>query len=130
MIGPIQQRFLRTLMGHRPRGDRAFDALADPYRRQLLLALAEANPQQDDDLDPLGLLQAGESTDDVGVTRVELRHVHLPKLADAGYVEWDRESGDLSTGPEWEEIAPLVRLLADHRDELPDGWLSGSASDT
>lgn len=38
---------------------RAFEALANPYRRQLLLAMFEKNPQDDDDLDPLRLLEQG-----------------------------------------------------------------------
>lgn len=58
---------------------------------------------------------------------LSLTHVHLPKLADVGFIEWDRESGDLSKGPNWEEIAPLLRLMWDHQDELSDGWLSGSS---
>lgn len=113
-----------------PRADsRVFDALANPYRRQLLLALFDANPQDDDDLDPLDLLADGETSDDLAATRIELRHSHLPKLADMGFIEWDRESGELSKGPNWTEIAPLLRLMHDHRDELPDEWLSGLSGD-
>jgi hypothetical protein len=107
----------------------AFEALANPYRRQLLLALFEENPQDDDDLDPLRLLKQGETTNDLAETQTSLEHVHLPKLADMGFIEWDRESGELSKGPNWEEIAPLLQLMYDHRDELPDEWLSGRSSD-
>lgn len=107
----------------------AFEALGNSYRRQLLLALFDANPQDDDDLDPLDLLADGEPTDDLAATRVELKHVHLPKLVDMGFIEWDRQSGELSKGPNWEEIAPLLRLVHEHRDELPDEWLSGLSSD-
>jgi hypothetical protein len=102
---------------------RAFDALANPYRRQLLLAMHEANPQDDDDLDPLGLLAPGETTDDLDATHLRLHHVHLPKLVELDFIEWDRESGELSKGPEWAEIAPLLTLIDDHRDELPEEWL-------
>ena len=42
---------------------RAFEALANPYRRQLLLAMFEKNPQDDDDLDPLRLLEQGGGVD-------------------------------------------------------------------
>lgn len=102
---------------------RAFEALANRYRRQLLLALFEANPQDDGDLDPLDLLKQGETTADLDVTQVELHHAHLPKLADMGFIEWDRESGELSKGPNWNEIAPLLQLMQNHQDELPDGWV-------
>lgn len=116
------------MFGTRP-DSRAFDALANSYRRQLLLALFDENPQDDDDLDPLDLLVEGETADDLTATRIELTHMHLPKLADMGFIEWDRESGELSKGPNWKEIAPLLRLMHEHRDELPDEWLSGLSSE-
>ncbi|WP_135302270.1 DUF7344 domain-containing protein [Haloarcula amylovorans] len=110
-------------MDSRPPDSRVFEAFANRYRRQLLLALFTANPQNDDDIDPLNLLRESETEDDPEVTRVTLRHVHLPKLADSGFIEWDRESGEISKGPDWEQIAPILRLLHEHRDELPDEWL-------
>jgi len=116
------------MVGTRP-DSRAFDALANSYRRQLLLALYDENPQDDDDLDPLDLLVEGETIEDLTATRIELTHTHLPKLADVGFIEWDRELGKLSKGPNWEEIAPLLRLMHEHRDELPDEWLSGLSSE-
>ena len=111
------------------RDSRAFEALANAYRRQLLLALFEANPQDDDDLDPFDLLAEGETTDDLAATRLKLTHSHLPKLVDMGFIDWDREAGELSKGPNWNEIGPLLRLMYEHRDELPDGWLSGLSTD-
>ena len=108
---------------------RAFEALANPYRKQLLLALFAENPQDDEDLDPLNILKQGETVDNLDATHVGLEHVHLPKLVDMGFIERDRESGKLSTGPNWGEIAPLLRLMSDHRNELPDDRLAESASD-
>jgi len=108
---------------------RAFEALANPYRRQLLLALFAENPQDDEDLDPLNILKQGETVDTLDATHVKLEHVHLPKLADMGFIGWDRESGELSKGPNWGEIAPLLQLMDDHQDELPEEWLSGKTSD-
>lgn len=116
------------MVGIRP-DVRSFEALSNSYRRQLLLALFDANPQDDDDLDPLDLLAEGESTDDLAATRLELTHSQLPKLADMGFIEWDRELGELSKGPNWDEIAPHLRLMHEHRDELPAEWLSGLSSD-
>lgn len=110
-------------MSNELHGSRAFEALANRYRRQLLLAMLEANPLDDDELDPLSLLKQRETTADLEVTQIRLHHVHLPKLADMGFIEWDRESGDLSKGPNWEEIAPLLQLILNHQDELPDGWV-------
>lgn len=100
--------------------DTALLALAKPYRRQLLLALLEHNPQDDTDSDPLDLVPA---TDEPDVFNTKLVHVHLPKLEDMGYITWDRAANKISKGPKWDEIAPLLELIANHRDELPEEWL-------
>jgi DNA-binding transcriptional ArsR family regulator len=102
------------------RWDEVFDALSDPYRRELLVALLEHNPQDDDDIDPLDLVGDG---DDPEVLQTELVHKHLPKLEEMGVIEWDRERGEISTGPNWEDMAPLLELIEANRDELPEGWL-------
>jgi hypothetical protein len=103
------------------RWDDILDALADPYRRQLLVAMVEKNPQQDDDVDPLNTVNHAEV--DTEALRTKLVHQHLPKLDQLGFIEWDRETGDISKGPDWEEVAPLLRLIQEHRHDLPDGWL-------
>lgn len=100
--------------------DESLDALASPYRRQLLLAMLAANPQADSDVDPLDILDDPETSD---VTEAQLVHTHLPKLEAMGVVDWDRETGNISKGPEWERVAPLLVLIDDHREELPDGFL-------
>ena len=102
------------------RMDLALEALSNPYRRQLLLALLLENPQDDTDRDPLDLL--GE-VDEPEVLKTRLYHAHLPKLESMGFIEWDRESGAISKGPEWDQIGPLLELIAEHRDELPEGFL-------
>lgn len=95
-------------------------ALSQPYRRQLLIALMNHNPHDDDDIDPLGVLDTGG---EVKAAELELFHNHLPKLEGMGYISWDRENGKTSKGPNWDEIAPLLELLHNHREELPNGWL-------
>jgi hypothetical protein len=103
---------------------RAFEALADPSRRRLLLTVFDDGPHGD--LDPLDLLGSRGTDDDPDVGRTALTHVHLPKLAGMGFLEWDRESGTVSRGANWEGIAPLLRWMSDHRDELPEEWLAGT----
>ena len=49
--------------------------------------------------------------------------MHLPKLEDMGYISWDRNTNEISKGPAWDDIAPLLKLIYDHQDELPKGWL-------
>lgn len=102
------------------RVDGLFEALSDPYRRQLLVALLDHNPQDDADRDPLNVV-----SDDLEpeVLQQALVHNHLPKLEELGFIAWDRGTNEISKGPEWDAIAPLLVLIHDHRDELPKGWL-------
>lgn len=97
--------------------DRMFDTLANPYRRRILGLVSERNPRSQDEfsVDDLG-------KDDDETLATELHHVHLPKLVNAGYIEWDEDTGTVRRGPNFDEIEPLLRLLDEHRDELPDGW--------
>lgn len=98
--------------------DDALDALGDVQRRRLLVALLDHNPQ--DDSPVVGV----EDADGDAVERlVTMEHVHLPKLADYGYIDWDRESREVSKGENFGEIRPLLELLADHEAELPPDWL-------
>lgn len=102
---------------------RVFDALSNGYRRQLLLELLEANPDDNGEIDPLAHLAHEDGTGGLEVTRTMLVHSHLPKLADKGFIVWDREVGTISKGPNWEEIAQLLQLVRDHPDDLQDGWM-------
>lgn len=93
-------------------------ALEDRHRRQLLVTLLDHHPSRDRLRVP----------DDMGETALdappeELIHHHLPTLEIAGYIQWDKENHEVMQGPKFNEIRPLVQLLHDHRDELPDGWL-------
>ncbi len=47
----------------------------------------------------------------------------LPMLAEAGFIDWDRESGEIRRGPNFEGLRPLLELIVVHQDELPDGRL-------
>ncbi|WP_348612718.1 transcriptional regulator [Halobaculum rarum] len=52
-----------------------------------------------------------------------MKHVHLPKLEEYGFITWNRDTDEVSKGPNFEEIRPLPEMFAAHEDELPDGWL-------
>jgi len=54
---------------------------------------------------------------------IALLHNHLPKLADSGFIDWDRDRQVVTRGPRFGEIEPLIELMVDHRDELPANWL-------
>ena len=48
-----------------------------------------------------------------------LYQMHLPKLAEAGYIAWDADTHTIRRGPNFDENAPLLRVMADHEDEPP-----------
>ncbi|WP_254768047.1 ArsR family transcriptional regulator [Salinilacihabitans rarus] len=52
----------------------------------------------------------------------DLQHHHLPKLVDTGYVVRDEETRTVRRGPQFDEVAPLLRVLHDDRDVLPGDW--------
>lgn len=99
--------------------DDMVEALAKVQRRKLLIALLEHNPQDDTP----AVIDVSESDADVVERFVTMQHVHLPKLVDYGFIEWDRESHEVMKGPKFEEIRPLLELLDSHEDELPDDWI-------
>lgn len=102
----------------RSRLTETLDALANPRRRDVLYHLSENDAATIDAL--AAEIAAREtdvrpedvSSDDREATMVDLHHTHLPKLADAGLVEFDRRSGAVAfrDPPEM-----LDELLADCR---------------
>lgn len=99
--------------------DVMMEALAHFQRRKLLLALLEHNPQNDSPVVVTDSDRDGEALDSL----VMMNHVHLPKLAEYGFIEWDSEAHEVQKGERFEEIRPLLELLDDHRDELPSDWV-------
>ena len=105
---------------NRIRIDDVFDVLTNMYRRRLLVGLLQHDPQADTLEFPDSALVSDEQSEEL---ELELYHVHLPKLEERGFIEWDRETRTISTGPAFDEIRPLLELLDEHSDELPEGWL-------
>ncbi|WP_435075433.1 DUF7344 domain-containing protein [Halorubrum sp. HHNYT27] len=89
----------------RPRGLEAADA------RRTVAALA------DDAAETVGDLRVRSTPDEVAD---ELRETHLPALEEAGYIEWDRETGTIAPGPNFEEAAAHVADLPDLSVEPAD----------
>ena len=101
--------------------DTSLNVLENRYRRRVLVALLEHNPQDDDDLQiPPDIELADE---DLETLRIHMTHMHLPKLEEAGFIEWDRDTNSIRQGSLFDEIRPLLELMQNHANELPDGWL-------
>jgi hypothetical protein len=98
---------------------RVLRSLEHPARRRLLVAILEHNPQSDVVVIPEDV---HEGRVDPDTLQVEFEHVHLPLLRSHGYIAWDQGRGQVTKGPSFEEIRPVLELFEDHRDEIPDGW--------
>lgn len=98
--------------------DDVLDALGDVQRRKLLVSLLAHNPQDDTPV-IVGSDEEAHLVKDL----IRMRHVHLPKLEEYGFIEWNRETHEVSKGPDFEEIRPILELLDAHEDELPTDWL-------
>lgn len=105
----------------KPSMDTVLDVLAARYRRRLLMALLEHNPQDDDDTQ----IPIDEALDeeDAKSLRIAIKHGHLPKLEELGFVEWSRDENLVRKGPRFEDVKPLLELMDDHADELPGEWI-------
>lgn len=110
----------------------AFDALADRRRRQLLVELVTHNPQHVPELSGSaqefaeadeGLIQECLSGSPEIPGRdgelLRLHHVHLPKLADYGFIRWNRDAHVITKGPRFDEIRPVLELLIDQQEDEP-----------
>ena len=100
--------------------DTVLNVLENRYRRRVLVALLERNPQEDDDPHISSAVELADK--DLETLRIHMTHTHLPKLEEPGFVEWDRDTNSIQQGPQFDEIRPLLELMQNHADELPDGW--------
>ncbi|WP_245180854.1 hypothetical protein [Haloarcula amylovorans] len=95
--------------------DRVLEIFAKRQRRLILFALQGGATKHKSDF----VFRGADNGDD---PELQLIHTHLPKLAEAGYIEWNRETDEVSKGPRYDEIEPLLNLLETHADELPPNW--------
>lgn len=94
--------------------DALFDALANDQRRRILFDLVDEPPQRDDLID-VGTLPDGSSNEIT--TGIERQHIHLPKLADYGFIEWQPGTNVVVEGARFAEVRPLLELLAAYGEE-------------
>ncbi|MFD1685840.1 hypothetical protein [Halobellus litoreus] len=104
--------------------DEQLTAISNLERRRLLLALLNATRNGGLPLDAGAI----ESDIDERRRRIQLTHVHLPKLVSGGYVDQPRKGSPdrqrllVTDGPRFDEIRPLLELLEANRGLLPEDW--------
>lgn len=86
--------------------DSMMDALRRRPRREILIALLEDTTEIS-----LDTIEPHLNDENAGV---RLLHTDLPKLANAGYIKWDKKSETISEGPTFSEVEPLVQLLKEY----------------
>lgn len=96
--------------------DSQFHALSAPERRRLLYALWSHS----DDQTPVDVREL--TTDVDSDQSVSMHHVHLPKLVEMGLVRVDRDRQRVYRGEDFDEIEPLLGILAENADALPGDW--------
>lgn len=103
------------------RWNRVLEHLSARPRRDVIVALADAPPDRHLSL-PDAVLPA-----DVSVPprqyAIELQHNHLPRLAEAGYVEWSSNPLSVARGPRFEEPRSVLSVLRSSSDQLPSSLL-------
>lgn len=101
----------------------AFTALSNPTRRRILATMSAHNPRTDVEFELADFITP---TDDCDRLQTELYHAHLPKLASEDFINWNRETGTVTHGSNFEEIRPVLTVLAEHEEKLPGEWPSSS----
>ena len=105
----------------------AYDLLNHPLRRRVLLELPNHDspvrlPVLADGVRSSEIPGGGETrhddTADSDAVRVELHHNHLPKLAAAGWIEYDSENRTIRYESRIETIRSALRTTADELDQV------------
>lgn len=103
------------------RWNELFEALSAEPRREIIISLLEEPRER-----RLPLPEAAESPNqsmDSETLAVHLRHQHLPKLAEAGYVRWESDPLRVQRGPNFDEPAFIVENVLDSMDEIPESLI-------
>ena len=100
------------------RWDRVFEAVAAEPRRQLVVSLLDREPDQSVPLPE----SAVNPNVPVAPERLkqELKHCHLPLLAEKGFVEWESDPFVVSRGSRFEEVAVVFEALHTFAADVPD----------
>lgn len=93
------------------------NTLAAGPRRQIILALLNSPEGRRLPLPDAATVPA-MSIDSKQYALV-LKHSHLPKLAEGGYVQWSNDPFCVQRGPRFEEPEAVFRILLASRDQLP-----------
>lgn len=104
------------------RWDQLFDVLSAEPRREIIKSLVDV--PQERRLPLPGAAESPNQSMDAETFEVELRHHHLPKLAEQGYVRWDRERFCVQRGHNFAEPAFIMETVLESADEVPESLVA------
>jgi hypothetical protein len=99
------------------RRNRVFIVLAAEPRREIVRSLLDEPHER-----RLPLLEAAESPNQSMGTEtftLQLRHHHLAKVADSGYIRWESDPFCVQRGPNFEEPAFFIESVLESKDKIP-----------
>ncbi|MFC4359713.1 hypothetical protein ACFO0N_17345 [Halobium salinum] len=99
-----------------PSLDAKLSTLSEPLRRHVVREVADRTDRTGDAL-AAGTLVPEANGEHRKSTLVELHHVHLPTLAERGFVEWDADEDAVRRGPAFEGLLSLLDTVADHEND-------------
>jgi hypothetical protein len=97
--------------------DELLDVLSHLHRQSILTHLSDHSPQDEDEFNQQTIMNENNSD----LLSIELFHNHLPKLNNAGFIDWNQENDVVRRGSRFDEIVPLIALPVTHEDELLAG---------
>lgn len=102
--------------------DKVMYALTDGHRRQILVELLESNSQH--------VGRERDRREEPGTRRYALvtYHVHLPKLEEQGFVDWNQKQGTVTRGDQFGTVRPVLEALQGRQDDLPPDYLPAGVS--
>lgn len=103
--------------------DAVFRALSKEPRRQLIVSLLDAGPDDSVPLPESAMMPNVPS--EPQTLSLELQHDHLPMLAEMGFITWEPEPLLAFRGPRFEEVEVVFNALQAEATTLPDGLVTG-----
>lgn len=120
MDSPPTDRPLATADARAAARDDLFDALSHARRRFVLQHLRSSDrPVSVDDLSSeLAAWEDDASSNHAsGRVALSLLHVHLPKLADAGLVEYDEQWRRVALADDVDELHSMLQVVSDRENQ-------------
>ncbi len=89
-----------------------FEALSDPYHRQLLVAMLKKNTQDADDVDPLGVADYSAKDIDFLKIKMSLVHTHLSKMDEACLIRYNDTRQTVRLADQTDEVRAHLQTMA------------------